>query len=112
MKMEVTRRLRIAELNDRLRQSFMGGRVMKTASIAALPIDVQVTIMGRVRSFTAFTTGNDPHGEHDFGSFEVAGYRVFWKIDYYDEHMQNGSENPTDPTKTTRVLTIMLAEDY
>ena len=65
-----------------------------------------------VQSFSSFTKENDPHGEHDFGSFEVTGHKIFWKIDYYDAAMQFGSEDPTDPVKTTRVLTIMLAEEY
>lgn len=55
---------------------------------------------------------NDPHHEHDFGSFHVASYHVFWKIDTYDERMEFGSEDPADPTKTTRVMTIMLASEY
>jgi Protein of unknown function (DUF3768) len=55
---------------------------------------------------------NDPHGEHDFGHFEIAGQKFFWKIDYYDAAMEFGSEDPADPTKTTRVLTIMLASEY
>ena len=29
-----------------------------------------------VQSFARFNADNDPHGEHDFGSFEVAGEEV------------------------------------
>jgi hypothetical protein len=55
---------------------------------------------------------NDPHREHDFGNFEVAGWKFFWKIDYYDANVEFGSEDPADPKITTRVLTIMLATEY
>jgi Protein of unknown function (DUF3768) len=52
------------------------------------------------------------HGEHDFGSFTLAGRKFFWKIDYYDKELRYGSENPADPAATTRVLTLMLASEY
>ncbi|MGH9808538.1 MAG: DUF3768 domain-containing protein [Terriglobia bacterium] len=106
------RRQRIAELNDKFRRTFVGGMVVKSAAIAALPADVQATIMQKVMTFTEFCADNDPHGEHDFGSFRLAGHHVFWKIDNYDERMEWGSEDPADPRKTKRVLTVMLAEEY
>ena len=55
---------------------------------------------------------NDPHEEHDFGVVEHGGVRCFWKIDYYDREMEMLSPDPADPSVTTRVLTIMLADEY
>jgi len=66
----------------------------------------------RVFAFSDFTADNDPYGEHDFGSFEFAGKTIFWKIDAYDRDLANGSPDPSDPSVTTRVLTVLLAEEY
>lgn len=107
-----TKQVRIRVLNDNLRRSFQGGAVHMTAGIAALPDDVRGLVLKRVAEFKDFTPDNDPHGEHDFGSFEEGGHKVFWKIDYYDPAMTYGSEHPEDPAQTARVLTIMLAEEY
>jgi Protein of unknown function (DUF3768) len=105
-------REKIRELNDAFRASMTGGRVMMTAGVNALPSDVKAMVIRRVATFADFTADNDPHGEHDFGSFGLAGQSFFWKIDYYDAAMEFGSEDPADPAKTTRVLTIMLACEY
>jgi Protein of unknown function (DUF3768) len=102
----------IARLNDAFRRTFMGGKVMMTAGVHALPDTVKASAMLKVATFDGFTEENDPHGEHDFGSFELYGDKFFWKIDYYDERLECGSENPADPEKTTRVLTLMLAHEY
>ena len=88
-----------------------GGQVVLTAGVAALPGDVKAVVIRKVATFSEFTPDNDPHGEHDFGSFEFAGRKFFWKIDYYDPTLQLGSEDPADGSKTARVLTVMFAED-
>jgi Protein of unknown function (DUF3768) len=103
---------KIRALNDAFRRSLFGGKVMMTAGIAALSVAMQAKVLDEVRTFDAFTAENDPHAEHDFGSFEVGGRKIFWKIDAYDAAMEFGSEDPADPSTTTRVLTIMLASEY
>jgi len=105
-------RERIKHLNDALRMTLRGGRVLLTVGVNALPDDLKALALQRTRTFTDFSKDNDPHGEHDFGSFELAGQTFFWKIDYYDERCEYGSQDPSDPSKTTRVLTLMLASDY
>jgi Protein of unknown function (DUF3768) len=57
-----------------------------------------------------FELGNDCVGRR--GSIELAGQTYFFKLDYYAQNMDGGSEDPTDPAKTTRVLTIMRADEY
>ena len=103
---------RIRELNDALRRTFLGGQVMLTSGVDALPPDVKAKVLQAVRSFDAFDNGNDPHKEHDFGAFEIDDQKFFWKIDYYKRDLRGGSEDPADPNVTTRVLTIMLAWEY
>jgi hypothetical protein len=116
---------RIAELNDRFRKATgssdpagisLGKKVM-TSGIRDLGLIAIVEIAERVAAFDSFTADNDPHGEHDFGSLDHAGNRIFWKIDYYDRASfgtgrDMGSEDPSDPATTLRVLTIMLASEY
>jgi Protein of unknown function (DUF3768) len=103
---------RLRELIDAFRSSFSGGKVMMTPGVLELPDCVKADALVKVAMFTAFTTGNDPYGEHDFGFFELVGRTFYWKIDYYDERCESGSEDPADTEKTTRVLTLMLAAEY
>ncbi|MEO8629066.1 MAG: DUF3768 domain-containing protein [Betaproteobacteria bacterium] len=104
---------RIRELNDAFRASLTGGKVYTTDGISGEGPDFVATALDAVRTFDRFTRDNDPHSEHDFGSFEVDGQKLFWKIDYYDKGDSNfGAEDPSDPATTERVLTIMLAEEY
>lgn len=104
---------RIAELNDLARTAMgIASRLIQTPGINALPLPDQSRIREKVETFDAFTEGNNPHGERDFGSFDHDGQKIFWKIDYYDQNYEYGSEDPSDTAQTRRVLTIMLAEEY
>lgn len=106
------RAVRIAELNDALRTTFQGGRVFMTAAIDALADEVKADVLETVRTFSQFDGANDPYGEHDFGSIELEGETYFFKVDYYALDLNGGSENAADPSVTTRVLTIMRADEY
>ena len=103
---------RVRLLNDQLRRTFIGGRVVITSGVAALPAAVQREVFAAIRTFDAFSEDNDPWNEHDMAGVTVCGRRFFWKIDYYDHSLLYGSEDPADPSVTTRVLTIMLVEEY
>lgn len=107
-----TRQQRIASLNDSLRRTGQGGRVVLTVGITGLQANVRGDIISAVASFDRFNGDNDPHGEHDCAVIEVGGKTVIWKVDYYDKSMTYGSDDPANPALTTRVLTIMLGEEY
>jgi hypothetical protein len=90
----------------------IGGRLVPE-EICALPEEDQSAIREKVERFDAFTQDNDPYGERDFGVFDYEGVgKIFWKIDYYAPDLMRHSDDPSDPRKTVRVLTIMLAEEY
>ena len=95
---------RIRVLNDNFRSTFIGGQVVLTAGVADLPLDVKAHVLIQVQTFAEFNADNDPHGEHDFGSLEVAGDKFFWNIDYYDSDMTFGSEDPADSENRTSGL--------
>jgi len=90
--------------NDIFRKTFIGGRVILTESVSDSPHLEE--IIKKTKAFNDFTEGNDPHGEHDFGAFDVADEKYFFKIDYYDEDYRYYQEDGR------RVLTIMHASDY
>ena len=102
---------RIRDLNDTARRHFTC-RVLMTAGVSALNATDMTLLLHKVRTFDAFSPDNDPHGEHDFGAIDHNGTRYFWKIDYYAPDMLHGSEDPADPAKTCRVMTIMQASEY
>ncbi len=106
----------IRRLNDALRVNLTGGKVMMTRGIRALGFEGQARVLAAVRAFKDFNGDNDPWGEHDMAALDVVidgmPERIFFKVDYYDPTMTQHSDDPADPAKTMRVLTIMLASEY
>jgi hypothetical protein len=103
---------KIRALNDALRISGKGGRVMFTDGIIGHGLDFAAQVMKAVTSFDDFNPDNNPWNEHDCATVNVSSQTVIWKIDYYDRELTYHSPDPADPAVTCRVLTIMLAEEY
>ena len=99
---------KIARFNDAMREN--AHNYVATRGILALDQEVVSDIFIAVQNFKEYDEDNDPYGEHDFGLVQVAGNKVFWKIDYYDESLGYWCD-PLSPD-CHRVLTIMLAEEY
>src|SRR5581483_1783168 len=95
-------RTKIIELNDQLRTTFKGGRVQMTPSIYHL--DPQ--LRGRAFSVMARYSTFDDSSEHECGVFIFAGYAFEWRIEYRAKDGIGVSPDPSDVSKTFRVLTL------
>ena len=103
---------RIRDLNDQARTAMSFRFIYVTVGVRALGVEAAGAALSQVRAFDTFEPGNDPWREHDFGSMIVAGETMFWKIDYYDLELEQGSPDPANGVVTSRVLTVMLASEY
>jgi len=102
----------IRRLNDNLRMNGLGGTTVFTAGVQALPEPILQSVLRAFTQDADFCESNDPRGEHDFGVIEIGEHRLFWKIDYFDESFRFHSSDPSDSSKTERVLTLMLDFEY
>src|SRR5947207_14584685 len=97
---------RIRMLNDDLRKNLLGGGAVITPGIAALGPEAVARLVKTIAVFDDFCHANDPHQEHDFGSFRFDEVVVMFKIDLYEEpDVKDANGDPV----VNRVLTIMLA---
>ena len=103
---------RIRTLNDQLRRNLPEGHAVMPTGVAALGAEAVARIIKTIAVYDDFCHANDPHEEHDFGSFEADGHTIFFKIDYFDKALSYQSPDPSDRTVAERVITIMLAKEY
>ena len=107
MKTKIDNRTQQAILNDQFRKNSFKDIYF---TCGAQSLEDREGLMQAIRTFDDFSEGNDPYKEHDFGSLNWHGDKVFWKIDYYDQSLQMW-EDPTS-AKCQRVMTVMLADEY
>jgi hypothetical protein len=120
---------RIRALNDAARRNPGVACIANmTNGFATLPDRERLAVLLHIMRYDQFTGENDPYGERDFGAVyrlasgewtqrrptdaKTIAQTVFWKIDYYDNSLQQGSEEPWNALKTARVLTVMLGSEY
>lgn len=103
---------RVRDLNDRFRQTFIGGQILLTPGFQALPDEVANSAIQAIQTFDDFTEDNDPYGTREFGSVEIDCQAIWFKIDAYDQNLEYGSPDPSDPAVTKRVMTILLPNEY
>ena len=103
---------KIAKLNDAFRKDPTQGFIMLSQGMRANRLVDIDAIMEMFRSYNDFNENNDPYGEHDFGAFTFKGQKIFWKIDYFDKDLTGLSPDASNAKITTRVATIMYAEEY
>lgn len=99
---------RIAKLNDHFRKT--ASQINYTQGVLMFGFAALTDISVDIRTYNDFNENNDPYREHDFGSFEYEGEKLFWKIDYFDQELKYGKD-PLDPD-CNRVLTVMLSSEY
>jgi hypothetical protein len=110
METEINLAHSIASKNDDLRRQIphlpYPHKCVLTDEIAALPENELMEVIEKVKVYSEFQSENDPHSEHDFGSFSFKDETIFWKFDYYDKDLKYFEENGV------RILTIMFAHEY
>jgi hypothetical protein len=103
----------IRRLNDLFRKNPLAhGKLVVTAAVHDKGPEFIRKCLETIKHYDAFTPDNDPHGEGDMCVFEVDGETVWLKIDYMDQNMEYGSEDPADRHKTVRLGTILFPSDY
>ena len=108
----------IAKQNDAFRRTVIdrphpNGLCHMTIGFNALDDFNKLRVIAVTKDQSEFEEGNDPYGEHDFGTVDLPDCpKCFWKISYYENgNMEFGTATP-QALNTYRVLTIMLAEEY
>jgi Protein of unknown function (DUF3768) len=101
----------IAAGNDLFRTTMHPSPLHKVVVTAGVHGDPNLEkIITAVREFKDFSPDNDPHGEHDFGGFEVEGTKYMFKIDYFDPTFHVGADPYSG--KVARLLTVLRADEY
>jgi len=113
--MTITLQPKTVALNDQFRKGDSSlGLWYMAPKVAALPQAQKQELVESVQEIDNFieTKATRPNSEHDFGLVTYNETDYLWTIDYSDKQLKSPSPNPADPSCTTRVLTLMRADEY
>ncbi|MCL4069497.1 DUF3768 domain-containing protein [Pseudomonas sp. GX19020] len=92
------------------------GRVLVTRGIREMGPEFVQTALETTRKDENFVDDHCRYGSRSFGMPEIAHdgdtFRIYWKIDLYDNDEVMGPAVESDPSQTIRVLTLCLPEEY
>lgn len=109
---DVPRAEAIARLNDQLRKTGQGGSIVITSNLRRVTGFDAGVLDSALANYEGFDAGNDPYGERDLEDLTLFGHNLMFKIDYFDLSLTYGSDDPANPSVTSRILTVMLASDW
>lgn len=104
----------VVVLNDQFRKGNSRlGLWSITSRVAALPEDKKQELLQAVRDVDNFveTIAVKP-SQHDTGLVTQDDMDYLWEIDYCDKSLNCRSPNPVDLGCTSRILTLMRADEY
>lgn len=92
------------------------GRVFVTRGIRDMGPEFVEAALAITREDENFVDDHCRYGSRSFGMPDIAhdgdSFRIYWKIDLYDNDELMGPEVESDPSQTIRVLTLCLPEEY
>jgi hypothetical protein len=110
----------LAACNDELRRNLYSPgkhRIQMTTGLTVLIGDTSKWLNFRLskrilRAVHEFEFDDSDAGNRDLGFLVVDDPQLFFRIVAFDNALALRSPDPTDESRTTRVLTIMLSHEY
>jgi methyltransferase (TIGR00027 family) len=97
----------VRRLNDRLRQTFTGGRMVVSPGVLGLPAEARSSVLDRVRTFDAFEPENQEL--RDFGKFRFGGVSYCFEL---ERSRLADDRDFGDGRVSSRVMTVMRYDEY
>jgi len=102
---------KIRALNDQFRKTGQGGIVTISMGLHQLGRPEVDAIMKHLAGEKG-DKSVEPNSEHDMGEFDVGSRTISWEINYYNNDLDDESEDPANPDETKRFMTLLLSTEY